>query len=77
MTAAAEEDPRARYLAKHTRYNTSSKDQRRNMRYESAHPERRLRWEPARNALNHSNGPPPITAAELGDLERRRELEGE
>jgi hypothetical protein len=42
---------RKRYLEKHARYNTSSKGQARNRAYEAAHPERKLRWEPARNKL--------------------------
>ena len=50
---------RERYLERHRRYNLSSKGQRRNARYEAAHPERKLRWEPARNALRAPLGPPP------------------
>jgi hypothetical protein len=56
------DDARARRLAKHARYNISIKGQRRNMRYEAKHPERKLRWETARNVLNHGARPP---AAEL------------
>lgn len=59
MTPA--ETARARYLAKHQKYNTSAKGQRRNLRYEDAHPERKLRWEPARNALRSGLGTPPET----------------
>lgn len=53
------ENPRARRLDTHRRYNTSLKGQARNARYEARHPERKLRWEPARNALRSSLGPPP------------------
>ena len=38
-------------LARHKRYNQSAKGQARNRRYEEAHPERKLRWEAARNSL--------------------------
>lgn len=48
MTA---EEARERLLAKHLRYNQSPKGRRRDKRYEDAHPERKLRWETARNAL--------------------------
>ncbi len=58
MSEAAE-DARTRYLKRHQRYNLSRKGQRRNVRYEAAHPERKLRWEPARNALRSALGPPP------------------
>lgn len=52
MTAPAEEDEaRARLLAKHLKYNQSTKGRRRNQRYEKKNPHRKLRWEPARNAL--------------------------
>jgi hypothetical protein len=47
---------REKYLARQRKYNTSSKGQKRNRRYEDAHPERKLRWEPARNALHFSKG---------------------
>jgi hypothetical protein len=39
---------RQRYLERQRRYNTSRKGQARNRKYEEAHPERKLRWEPAR-----------------------------
>ncbi len=48
MTA---DEARERLLAKHVRYNQSRKGRKRNKRYEDAHPERKLRWEAARNAL--------------------------
>jgi len=38
------------------RYNTSVKGQLRNRRYEEKHPERKLRWEPARNAGHARRG---------------------
>lgn len=41
---------REKRLASWRRYNASAKGQARNKRYEQARPERRLRWEPARNA---------------------------
>ena len=37
-------------LARHRRYNQSPKGQARNRRYEEKRPERKLRWEPARNS---------------------------
>lgn len=42
---------REKRLAAHRRYNMSAKGRARNLRYEAKHPERKLRWEPARNAL--------------------------
>ena len=48
MTA---EEAREQLLAKHRRYNQSRKGRARDKRYENAHPERKLRWEAARNAL--------------------------
>jgi hypothetical protein len=59
-------DARARYLAAQSRYNTSDKGQRRNLRYEAAHPERKLRWEPARNALHATMPPPPAEPMHQG-----------
>jgi len=56
-----EVDARQRYLDKHQKYNLSRKGQARNNRYEAAHPERKLRWEPARNALRSALGSPPET----------------
>lgn len=44
-------EARKRLLAKHLKYNQSVKGQKRNKRYEDAHPSRKLRWEPARNNL--------------------------
>lgn len=52
----APEVARERRLAAHRKYNLSSKGQKRNVRYEAAHPERKLRWEPARNALRSRAG---------------------
>jgi hypothetical protein len=57
---------REAYLARHSRYNTSAKGQRRNRRYEDAHPERKLRWEPARNALRAPLPPVPETPMHNG-----------
>lgn len=49
---------REQYLEWHRKYKASRKGQKRNKKYEDAHPERKLRWEPARNELrkNHGNG---------------------
>ncbi len=55
MTKSARE----RRLDTHRTYNNSIKGQARNLRYEAAHPERKLRWEPARNALRSPLGSPP------------------
>jgi hypothetical protein len=38
------------------RYNTSSKGQKRNRRYESKHPGRKIRWEQSRNDLRSAEG---------------------
>jgi len=43
---------RAKYLKRHSKYNTSAKGQARNRKYEAAHPERAVRWEPARDILH-------------------------
>lgn len=52
-----EEARREKLLARHRKYNTSVKGQKRNKRYEDSHPDRKLRWEPARNELRKaSNG---------------------
>lgn len=48
-------DP-AKRLARHQRYNASAKGQARNKRYEDKHPERKTRWENARNALRPRSG---------------------
>ena len=50
MTA---EEKRREY---HRRYNASAKGRLRNKRYEEKHPERRVRWEPARNAGHARRG---------------------
>jgi hypothetical protein len=55
----ADELARERRLATHRRYNLSAKGQARNRAYEAAHPERKLRWEPARNAARSPNGKRP------------------
>jgi hypothetical protein len=47
----SDEERRRRYLAAQSKYNTSSKGQARNRAYEERHPERAVRWEPARDAL--------------------------
>jgi hypothetical protein len=62
----ADQLARAAYLARHRKYNTSAKGQKRNRRYEDAHPERKLRWEPARNALRASLPPVPETLTHNG-----------
>ena len=49
-------DQRERALEAHRRYNASAKGRARNARYESKHPERKLRWEAARNALRPGGG---------------------
>jgi hypothetical protein len=49
-------DARTRRLDAHRRYNLSTKGQARNLRYEAKHPERKLRWEAARNALRNPAG---------------------
>lgn len=38
------EGSREKLLARHARYNASSKGQKRNRRYEDKHPERKERW---------------------------------
>lgn len=50
-------DPAAKRREINRRYNTSSKGQKRNKRYEDAHPERALRWERARNAMRPGGAP--------------------
>lgn len=57
-------DARSRYLDRQRRYNTSAKGQARNLRYEARHPERKLRWEPARNMLRNVPGTLPETLPE-------------
>jgi hypothetical protein len=49
------EEARRKLLAKHEKYNKSKKGQKRNKRYEAKHPERKLRWEAARNDLRRNN----------------------
>lgn len=58
-TSKAPKSARERRLDAHRRYNLSAKGQARNRRYEAARPERKLRWEPARNAARnpHANQP--------------------
>lgn len=51
-----ENERRERRLATYRKYNASRKGQKRAKRYENAHPERKLRWEPARNALRTMEG---------------------
>lgn len=55
----ADQLARKRYLERHGRYNRSAKGQARNRVYEAAHPERKLRWEPARNAARNPNANRP------------------
>lgn len=50
-----EDERRANRLASHEKYNKSVKGQKRNKRYEAKHPERKLRWEAARNNLRRNN----------------------
>lgn len=57
----ADRAARERGLATHRRYNLSAKGQARNRAYEDRHPERKLRWEPARNAARNPNGKRPET----------------
>jgi hypothetical protein len=59
MTNDEAEKARVRRLDSHRKYNLSAKGQKRNARYEARHPERKLRWEPARNALRAGLGSPP------------------
>lgn len=73
----AEDEAREKLLAKYGKYNRSKKGQRRNRKYESEHPDRKLRWEAARNetrsdrigglAENHL-GSPPAGADRHGQL---------
>ena len=49
-------DRAQRRLEAHRRYNASAKGQARNARYESKHPERKVRWEAARNAVRPGGG---------------------
>ena len=44
------EERKANKLASHQKYNASAKGQARDKRYELKHPERKGRWESARNA---------------------------
>lgn len=52
-----QDDPSARRRDVNRRYNLSAKGQRRNKRYEEKHPERKLRWEQARNAMRPGGAP--------------------
>jgi hypothetical protein len=54
---AVEADPGEKRREINRRYNLSAKGQRRNKRYEAAHPERVLRWERARNAMRPGGAP--------------------
>ena len=47
----SDDEKRERRLAAHRKYNLSTKGRARDARYEAKHPERKLRWEAARNAL--------------------------
>jgi hypothetical protein len=47
---------KAKALERHQRYNQSAKGQARNRRYEDKHPERKVRWETARNSVRPSQG---------------------
>ena len=46
----------AKARERHKRYNSSAKGQNRNKRYEEKHPERKTRWETARNAIRPRAG---------------------
>jgi hypothetical protein len=48
-------DPAAKRRAINSKYNLSAKGQARNQRYEDKHPERKLRWETARNTLERDS----------------------
>lgn len=52
-----EEERAERRRLAHQRYNLSAKGQERNRRYEREHPERKLRWETARNAMRPGGAP--------------------
>ena len=47
---------RDKYLDRQKRYNDSRKGKARRDKYEEKHPERKIRWEEARNALRPRNG---------------------
>jgi len=47
---------RGKYLDRQKRYNDSWKGKARRDKYEEKHPERKLRWEEARNAIRPRNG---------------------
>lgn len=66
LLCAADQAARQRRLDTHRKYNASSKGQARNRAYEARHPERKLRWEPARNALRSGLGPAPETPMHNG-----------
>lgn len=55
-TRLTPEQREANRLDSHRRYNASAKGQKRNKRYEDAHPERQVRWESARNATRPRTG---------------------
>lgn len=55
-TEEARAASREKALERHRRYNGSKKGQARNQRYEQAHPERKTRWEQARNAVRPRAG---------------------
>jgi hypothetical protein len=48
--------PEEKRLEKYRRYNQSAKGRARDKRYEQKHPERKIRWEEARNALRPRTG---------------------
>lgn len=48
--------PDDRRRERHRRYNASPKGRNRNRRYEARHPERKERWEAARNAIRPRSG---------------------
>lgn len=50
------DEKRERRLEAHRRYNASAKGRARNTRYESKHPERKARWEAARNQVRPGGG---------------------
>ena len=50
-------DPAAKRRDINRKYNLSTKGQKRNRKYEDRHPERKLRWEQARNAMRPGGAP--------------------
>lgn len=53
----SEDEKAERRREAHRKYNASAKGQKRNRRYEDKNPERKLRWEKARNAMRPGGAP--------------------